>query len=91
MTVQEILAAFTRILRDLLLDDSIVLAMETRREDIPNWDSFNYINFIVAVELEFDVKFKIADIEAFPNVGSIVTEMTKMLASPSRVVPKLHH
>jgi acyl carrier protein len=91
MTVQEILAAFTRILRDLLLDDSIVLAMETRREDIPNWDSFNYINFIVAVELEFGVKFKIADIESFPNVGAIVTEMTKMLASTSRVVPKLHH
>ena len=91
MTVQEILAAFTRILRDLLRDDSIVLEMETRREDIPNWDSFNYINFIVAVELEFGVKFKIADIEAFPNVGAIVTEMTKMLASPSRVVPKLHH
>jgi acyl carrier protein len=91
MTVQEILAAFTRILRDLLLDDSIVLAMETRREDIPNWDSFNYINFIVAVELEFGVKFKIADIESFSNVGAIVTEMTKMLASTSSVVPKLHH
>jgi acyl carrier protein len=91
MTVQEILAGFTRILRDLLLDDSIVLAMETRREDIPNWDSFNYINFIVAVELEFGVKFKIADIESFSNVGAIVTEMTKMLASTSRVVPKLHH
>jgi acyl carrier protein len=91
MTVQEILAGFTRILRDLLLDDSIILTMETRREDIPNWDSFNYINFIVAVELEFGVKFKIADIESFPNVGAIVTEMTKMLASPSRVVPKLHH
>jgi acyl carrier protein len=91
MTVQEILAAFTRILRDLLLEDSIILTMETRREDIPNWDSFNYINFIVAVELEFGVKFKIADIESFSNVGAIVTEMTKMLASRSRVVPKLHH
>jgi acyl carrier protein len=78
MTVQEILAALTRILRDLLLDDSIVLAMDTRREDIPNWDSFNYINFIVAVEQEFGVKFKIADIESFPNVGAIVTEMTNM-------------
>jgi acyl carrier protein len=91
MTVQEILVAFTRILRDLLLDDSIILTMETRREDIPNWDSFNYINFIVAVELEFGVKFKIADIESFPNVGAIVTEMIKMLASASRVVPKLNH
>jgi acyl carrier protein len=91
MTVQEILASFTRILRDLLLDDSIVLEMETRREDIPNWDSFNYINFIVAVELEFGMKFKIADIESFPNVGAIVTEMTKMLTSTSRVAPKPDH
>jgi len=79
MTVQEILTAFTRILGDLLLDDSIVLTMETRREDIPNWDSFNYINFIVAVEIEFGVKFKIADVESFANVGAIVTQMTKML------------
>jgi acyl carrier protein len=91
MTVQEILAAFTRILRDLLLDDSVVLTMETRREDVPNWDSFNYINFIVSVELEFAVKFKIADIESFPNVGAIVTEMTKMLTTQSHVAPKLHH
>jgi acyl carrier protein len=80
MTDQEILTALTRILRDLLLDDSIELTMETRREDVPNWDSFNYINFIVAVEIEFGVEFKIADIESFTNVGAIVTQMTKMLA-----------
>ncbi len=77
MTDQEILAKFTRILRDLLLDDSIELTMETRREDVPNWDSFNYINFIVAVEMEFGVKFKVADIESFPNVGAIVKETTE--------------
>ena len=79
MTDQEILDKFTRILRDLLLDDSIELTMETRREDVPNWDSFNYINFIVAVEIEFGVKFMVADIESFPNVGAIVTQTMKML------------
>jgi len=79
MTVQETLTTFTRILRDLLLDDSIVLTMDTRRDDIPSWDSFNYINFIVAVEIEFGVKFKIADIESFDNVRAIVTATTKML------------
>ena len=77
MTVDEILSVFTRVLRDLLLDDSIVLTMETRREDVPGWDSFNYINFIVATEIEFGVKFKVADIESFPNVGAIVTELRK--------------
>jgi acyl carrier protein len=81
MTGQEILSAFTRILRDLLMDDSIVLTMETRRQDVPNWDSFNYINFIVAVEIEFGVKFMVADIESFANVGAIVTEVLKLLAT----------
>ena len=90
MTFQEILAALTRILRDLLLDDSIMLTMETRREDVPNWDSFNYINFVVAVELEFNVKFKIADIESFPNVGAIVVEIAKTLTSTDHVRPKLN-
>jgi acyl carrier protein len=80
MTAQEILTAFTRILCDLLLDDSIVLTMDTRREDVEDWDSFNYINFIVGVEVEFGVKFKIADIESFRNVGAIVTETMKMLS-----------
>jgi acyl carrier protein len=80
MTDQEVLCKLTRILRDLLLDDSIELTMETQREDVTNWDSFNYINFIVAVEIEFGVKFKVADIESFPNVGAIVKDTTKMLA-----------
>jgi acyl carrier protein len=79
MTDEEILTVFTRVLRDLLLDDSIVLTMETRRENIPNWDSFNYINFIVAIEIKFGVKFKVADIESFANVGAIVTETAEML------------
>ena len=74
MTEQEILSGFTRILRDLLRDDSIVLSMGTRREDVPNWDSFNYINFIVAVEIEYGVKFKVADIESFEDVGAIIAE-----------------
>lgn len=80
MTDQEILTALTRILRDLLLDDSIELTMETRREDVPNWDSFNYVNFIVAVEVEFGVHFNIADVESFTDVGAIVRQLTKMLA-----------
>ena len=79
MTAEEILTVFTRILRDLLLNYSIVLTMETQREDVPDWNSFNYINFIVAVEIEFGVKFKVADVESFANVGAIVTETKRLL------------
>jgi acyl carrier protein len=79
MTAEEILTVFTRILRDLLFDDSILLTMETQREDVPDWNSFNYINFVVAVEIEFGVKFKVADVESFANVGAIVTETRRLL------------
>ncbi len=72
MAEQETLSGLTQILRDLLGDDTITLTMTTAREDIPEWDSFNYINFIVAVEAEYGLKFRIADVESFPNVGAIV-------------------
>jgi acyl carrier protein len=78
MTNQEILTELTDILRDLLLDDSIVLAMETQRQEVTDWDSVNYINFIVAVEIRFGVKFSVADIESFVNVGAIVTELKNL-------------
>lgn len=81
MTNQEILAKFSGILRDILLDDSIALTMETRRDDVPGWDSFAYINFIVAVETEFDVKFRLGEVESFPDVGAIVTEVAKTSAA----------
>jgi acyl carrier protein len=84
VTNQEVLSKFTDILRDLLFDGSIELTMETRREDVPGWDSFNYINFTVAVEMQFGVKFKIADVESFPDVGAIVTQVTMMLAARQR-------
>jgi acyl carrier protein len=69
---QERLTTLTQILRDLLGDDSIVLTAATVRDDIPGWDSFSYINFIVAVEAEYGVRFRIADVESFPDVGAIV-------------------
>lgn len=80
MTEEKILAAFTRILRDLLGDDSIVLTMDTQRSDVPDWDSFMYVNFIVAAEQELKIKFGVADVESFVTVGDIVREARALLA-----------
>ena len=79
MTEPEILEIFVRILRDLLQNDTLTLTPDTRREDVPGWDSFNYINFIAAVEIELGVKFRIADVESFENVGAIIAATRKML------------
>ena len=72
MTEQTTLATLTLILRDLLGDNNIDLTLRTARDDVPGWDSFTYVNFIVAVEAEFRVKFRIADVESFSDAGAIV-------------------
>ena len=79
MNDQEVLGVLTRILRDLLGNDSIVLTMETRRPDVAGWDSFGYVNFIVAIEMEFGIKFRVADVEAFETVGEIVEKTGALL------------
>ena len=79
MTDPEILDVFNTTLRELLMDDSIALTMTTQREDVPNWDSYNYIHFIVAIEARFGIKFKVADIESFENVGAIVSQTQALL------------
>ena len=81
LTEPEILGEFTRILRDLLLDDSIALGMSTRRDEVPNWDSLAYISFIVGVETEFGVKFGVAEVESFENVGAIVRRTKALLSA----------
>ena len=79
MTDQDLLTIFTRTLRDLIGDDSIVLALNTRRSDVEGWDSFMYVSFIVAVELELQIRFSVVDVESFETVGDIVAEARSLL------------
>lgn len=79
MTDEEILARLTRVLRDILGDPSIRLEPTTVRSDVDGWDSFNYVTFIVGVEMDLGIKFRIADVESFVTVGDIVREVRRML------------
>ena len=79
MTEEQLLSLFTQLLQNLLADDTIVLTYETTRDDVPDWDSFNYVNFIVAVEMELGIKFKVADVESFMTVGNIVDNAKVLL------------
>jgi acyl carrier protein len=84
MTDQDVLDSCSRILRAILSDDSIVLTMETTRDDVTNWDSFAYVNFIAVVEIELRVKFRVAEVESFENVGAIVRRIKALLSSQYR-------
>ena len=79
MKHDELLKICSETLRDVLGDDSIALSMATRRQDVPAWDSFAYINFIAALEMRLNIRFGVADVESFEDVGAIVRRSQSLL------------
>jgi acyl carrier protein len=84
MDQAEIDSRLTSIFRDIFDDDAIVLRPETTAADVPEWDSFNHINLIVATEAKFGIKFQTAEIESLRNVGHFEDLILKKLAAQGR-------
>ncbi len=81
MNNSEILDRLTEIFRDVLDDDDIILTPDTSGQDIPDWDSANHINLIVATEIRFAVKFTSVEVERLGNVGDFVALIQKKLGA----------
>ncbi len=69
MTQDDIYAELTAIFRDVFADSAIVAKPEMSAKDVPEWDSFNHINILVAAEMRFGVKFRTTEIGALRNVS----------------------
>ena len=52
--------------------DDLVLTPEMTAASVPEWDSFNHIHLVVAVEARFKVKFQTAELESIQSVGHFV-------------------
>jgi acyl carrier protein len=84
MQQHDIYAQLTTIFRDLFDDDTLVLTPGLTAADIPDWDSFNHINLIVAVESRFAIKFQTAELESMHTVGHLADLIQSKLAAQHR-------
>jgi acyl carrier protein len=84
MDESEIESRLTLIFRDNFDDDALTLHADMTAGDVPEWDSFNHINLIVATEAEFGIKFQTAEIESLKNVGHFEELIAKKLAAQGR-------
>ena len=76
----QILQQLTEIIRDVLNNDTLTLTPDTVAADVPEWDSFNHINIVVATEAKFGIKFKTAELEQLRNVGEFVALIKQKLS-----------
>ena len=84
MQQQDIYAQLTTIFHDLFDDDSIVLNPGLTAAEVPEWDSFNHINLIVAIESRFGIKFQTAELESMHTVGHLADLIQSKLAAQGR-------
>ena len=84
MQEQELYKQLTEIFHDLFDDDTLVLTRGLTAAEVPEWDSFNHINLIVAVEGAFKIKFQTAELESLQTVGHLVDLIEKKLAAQGR-------
>ena len=63
-------------IRDILLDvldrDDLDLTLETRPNQVEEWDSMAQIQILVALENEFGIKFTLEESQGIACVGDIV-------------------
>jgi acyl carrier protein len=72
MNKDEVLSQVSDIIRDVLDQPEINITLATTADDIDEWDSFNHINIMVAVEAHFRIKINTAEVEELKNVGELV-------------------
>jgi acyl carrier protein len=84
MQLPDIYAQLTTIFHDVFDDDTIVLTPELTAADVPDWDSFNHINLIVAIETRFKIKFHTAELEQLHSVGHLAALIQAKLAAQGR-------
>ena len=84
MQPQDIYAQLTLIFHDLFDDDTIILSPALTAAGVPEWDSFNHINLVVAVESRFGIKFQTAELESMHTVGHLADLIQSKLAAQGR-------
>ena len=72
MNKDHILEEVQEIFHEVLDNEEIVLASETKADDIEEWDSLTHIQLIVAIEKHFKIRFTSREILSWQNVGEMI-------------------
>lgn len=72
MKRQDVMRKVQDIFREIFDDDELVISEDTTANDIEDWDSFEHINLVIAMEKEFSVKFPMKKVVVLNNVGEMI-------------------
>jgi acyl carrier protein len=81
MSFDEVLSAVNQVFIDVLDHDDIRLTPASTAADVEDWDSLTHIELVVAIEKRFGVKFTLAEIQGYRNVGEMCEGIVRKLGA----------
>lgn len=79
MSQEEILQQVTEVIREEFEDDELVITTATVAKDVAGWDSLAHLSLLHEIEIRFEIKFTMAEIQGLKNVGEMVKTIEKHL------------
>ena len=68
------------VFQDVFDDDELAIFPEMTARDVDEWDSLKHITLVLAVEREFRVRLKAAEVGSLENVGQMIDLLEKRVA-----------
>jgi acyl carrier protein len=68
----ELAANLEEVFHETFDDPAIEISREMTASDVEEWDSFNHVRLIVAIEERFRVNFSTSEIADLKNVGDLM-------------------
>lgn len=80
MERSEIIEKLTPIAQNIFLDNALELRDDLSAENVPNWTSLSFMQFLTEIEEQFGFKFKMMEILRLQTMGAIIDAIERHLA-----------
>ncbi len=80
MNRTEVSAQLTRIFRDVLQREDLVLASEDTPRDVDGWDSFNHVEILFRAEELFGITLSSREIDSLRCFGEMVAAIDNRIS-----------
>jgi len=75
----DILADLSRIFREIFDDEALSVTVETGPDTLEDWDSIAQVKLVLAVEMEYGIRFTTDEVAGIHCVGDFVTLVNRHL------------
>jgi acyl carrier protein len=77
----DIYSALTEIFNEVFMREDLVLTPALSSKDVKGWDSFKYVEIIIAAQEHFGIRLHTRDLDKLQNVGDLATAIAEKLAT----------